>query len=101
VRPERSLAARCGLRELITPNDIQRSLAEPPRSTRAYFRGRCIAQYPESIAAANWDSVVFDLGADPLQRVPMMDPLRGTAELTEELLDRCTTARQLLDELGS
>jgi len=101
VRPERSLAARCGLRELIAPPDVQRSLAEPPRSTRAYFRGRCIAQYPESIAAANWDSVVFDLGADPLQRVPMMDPLRGTAELTEELLDRCTTARQLLDELGS
>ncbi len=50
--------------------------------TRAFFRGQCVARYPEEIVAANWDSVVFDLGEGPLQRVPMLDPLRGTHALT-------------------
>ena len=46
--------------------------------TRAYFRGRCISQYPDAIAAASWDSLIVDTGADALQRIPMREPLRGT-----------------------
>jgi proteasome accessory factor A len=101
IRPERSLARRCALRELVSAADSTSALQNPPSSTRAYFRGRCIAKFSENIAAANWDSVVFDLGVGPLHRVPMMDPLRGTAELTGDLLDRCDSARELLDELGA
>jgi Pup amidohydrolase len=101
LRPDRSLAARCGLRTLVSAEEAHGAITSPPTSTRAYFRGRCIGKFTDSIAAANWDSVVFDLGVDPLHRVPMMDPLRGTAALTKDLLDRCDTARQLLDELGA
>ena len=50
--------------------------------------------------AANWDSVVFDLGEGPLQRVPMMDPLRGTAELTQNLLETSPTANALLKAIN-
>ncbi len=101
LRPDRSLAARCNLMTLVSPAQAQHALNNPPTTTRAYFRGRCIGKFTDSIAAANWDSVVFDLGTDPLHRVPMMDPLRGTADLTKDLLDRCETARELLDELGA
>jgi hypothetical protein len=31
--------------------------------------------------------------------VPMLDPLRGTKELTEELLETSATAKALLDAL--
>ena len=48
---------------------------------------------------ANWDSLVFDLGAEPLRRVPMMDPLRGTAALTEELLDQVRSVQELVARL--
>ena len=41
--------------------------------------GRCLQKWPDDIVAANWDSLVFDIGRDPLRRVPMMEPLRGTA----------------------
>jgi proteasome accessory factor A len=58
-----------------------------------------VARYPDEIVAANWDSVVFDLGEGPLQRVPMLDPLRGTHALTAELLETSATARELLDAL--
>jgi Pup amidohydrolase len=32
-------------------------------TTRAYFRGRCLQKFPDDIVAANWDSLVFDIGA--------------------------------------
>ena len=53
--------------------------SRPPEDTRAYFRGRCLEKYPSEIAAASWDSVIFDVpGHASLQRVPMLEPLRGT-----------------------
>ncbi|MDE3064612.1 MAG: proteasome accessory factor PafA2 [Acidobacteriota bacterium] len=99
LRPERSLARRVGLREVVGEAEIREAVHNPPRTTRAYFRGECVARYPEQIVAANWDSVVFDLGEGPLQRVPMMDPLRGTAELTADLLETSATADDLLSAL--
>ena len=71
-----------------------------PRTTRAYFRGRCLQKYPDDIVAANWDSMVFDIGRDPLRRVPMMEPLRGTADHVGNLIDESETAAELLDRLG-
>jgi proteasome accessory factor A len=99
VRPEKSLAQRVGLANLLQVGEVREAVHNPPTSTRAYFRGRCVAQYPDQIAAANWDSVVFDLGEGPLQRVPMMDPLRGTAALTKDLLEVSSTASELLQAL--
>lgn len=101
MRPEKSLAARAGLETLVTEAEALAGIAEPPSNTRAYFRGRCLAKWPESIVAANWDSLVFDLGGDPLRRVPMMEPLRGTETHVGELLDSCDTVASLLDALGT
>ena len=76
------------------------AVTEPPRRTRAYFRGQCLKRWASAVASANWDSLVFDLGTDPLRRVPMMDPLRGTAEHVEELLKECSTPAELLARLS-
>ena len=82
---------------VVTDAEIDRAVTEPPEDTRAYFRGRCLAKYPDDVAAASWDSVIFDLpGRDSLQRVPTMEPLRGTREHVGALLDRCDTAEQLV-----
>ncbi|MEM9033928.1 MAG: depupylase/deamidase Dop [Actinomycetota bacterium] len=101
MRPGKSLFRRLDLRRLVDDADVQRAITEPPEGTRAYFRGRCLQQFPESIVAANWDSLVFDVGVDPLRRVPMMEPLRGTAQHVGRLLDESETAADLLDRLGS
>ncbi len=100
LRPERSLAARVGLERIAGDAEVQRAVHEPPGDTRAYFRGRCLQRWPESIVAANWDSLVFDVGGDPLRRVPMMEPLRGTEAHVGSLIDGCTSAADLLDKLG-
>ncbi len=101
LRPERSLFARVGMERLVDDAAVAAAVTTPPADTRAWFRGQCLARWPEAVVTANWDSLVFDLGSDPLRRVPMMDPLRGTAAHTAALLDECSTPGQLLDRLSA
>ncbi|MGH9121647.1 MAG: depupylase/deamidase Dop [Acidimicrobiales bacterium] len=101
VTPERSVARRLGLERMVSEEAVNRAVTEPPESTRAYFRGKCLQRWASSIAAANWDSIVFDLGADPLRRVPMMEPLRGTRAHVEELLASVSSPAELLERLDS
>jgi proteasome accessory factor A len=101
LRPDRSVYQRLGLRRLITPAQSDLAVTEPPPGTRAWFRGKCLERWPEAVVTANWDSLVFDIGTDPLRRVPMMDPLKGTAEHTSSLLAQSTGPADLLDRLNS
>jgi proteasome accessory factor A len=101
VRPAKSLFARLDTEHIVDDAAVDDAVTEPPQDTRAYFRGRCLQKWSASIAAANWDSLVFDLGTDPLRRVPMMEPLRGTAAHVDTLLDACTTPAELLAALES
>ena len=94
------LANRGDMRRLFSDEEVAAAVVDPPLSTRAYFRGRCVAQYPDSLVAANWDSLVFDTGESTLKRVPMMEPLRGTHAHVAELLDRAPDAAELIDFLG-
>ncbi len=84
---------------LTTDDEVERAMMHPPEDTRAYFRGRCIDKYPDAIAAASWDSLIVDTGADALQRIPMREPLRGTKEHVEELLAASEDAAALVAKL--
>jgi Pup amidohydrolase len=104
VRVEKGLYQRLvslgRMERLVTDAEILRAAHEPPEDTRAYFRGRCLAKYGDEVAAASWDSVIFDLpGRDALQRVPTLEPLRGTKAHVGELLDRCATAEELVSAI--
>ena len=104
VRPERGLynrlAARGRMVRIVSDEEVTRAMENPPDDTRAYFRGRCLQKYPDSVAAASWDSVIFDIpGHDSLQRVPTLEPLRGTKAHVGDLIDRCRTAADLVAAL--
>ncbi|MBI4259552.1 MAG: proteasome accessory factor PafA2 [Actinobacteria bacterium] len=86
---------------LVSEAEIEAATMEPPEDTRAYFRGRCISRYPEEIVAASWDSLIFDTGHEALQRVPMREPLRGTREHVEALLEEASDAATLVAQLQS
>jgi proteasome accessory factor A len=89
------------MERLISDASVAAAVHEPPEDTRAYFRGKCLERYADSVAAASWDSVIFDLpGRDALQRVPTLEPLRGTRAHVGELLERCRTAGELLAALS-
>jgi Pup amidohydrolase len=104
IRPDKGLyhrLVRLGrIDRLLTDDEIADAMHVPPIDTRAYFRGRCLEKYSDRIAAASWDSVIFDLpGRESLQRVPTIDPLRGSRAHVGELLDRCDTAEALFEAL--
>jgi proteasome accessory factor A len=105
VRPGRSLHERlvqAGKVERLTDEPaVVRAMAEPPHTTRAYFRGMCLARWADSVVAANWDSLVLDVGSDPLRRIPMMEPTRGSKEHVEQLFAEVTTPSQLIERLAS
>ena len=93
------LAARGSMRRLFDDQEIVAAVTTPPSRTRAYFRGRCVSEFAGSLVAANWDSLVFDVGETHLKRVPMMEPLRGDAALVGDLLDQAEDAADLLRRL--
>ena len=95
------LAATGKVERLVTDEAIEDAVMEPPHDTRAYFRGRCISRYPDAIAAASWDSLIFDVGREALQRVPMREPLRGTRAHVEGLFERASDPATLVDLLQS
>jgi proteasome accessory factor A len=104
IRPDKGLYHRLvgmgRIDRLLTDEEIASAMHTPPHDTRAYFRGRCLEKYSDRIAAASWDSVIFDLpGRESLQRVPTVDPLRGSRAHVGELLDRCDTAEALFAAL--
>jgi proteasome accessory factor A len=101
LRPAKSLAAKAGLEQLVVDADAQVAVNEPPTDTRAYFRGKCLQRFAENVVAANWDSIVFDVGDDPLRRVPMLEPARGTVEHVGSLLEESKTVSDLLERLGA
>ena len=105
VRPGRSLyekLVRGGrIERLLTDDAVNAAMADPPESTRAYFRGTCLARWADSVVAANWDSLVLDVGVDPLRRIPMMEPTRGSKEHVAELFGQVSTPRQLVERLTS
>jgi proteasome accessory factor A len=101
LRPDKSLFRRLPMERLVSDEEVEWAVGEPPPTTRAYFRGKCLQRWAPSVAAANWDSLVFDLGSEPLRRIPMMEPLRGTAAIVDTLLDGCSSPAELIARLDS
>ena len=104
VRPDKGLyhrlVARGRIERLVSDAEIASAVEHPPVDTRAWFRGECLRRYGSSVAAASWDSVIFDIpGRQSLQRVPTLEPLRGTKAHVGDLLDACASAGELVDTL--
>ncbi len=103
VRPDRSLYERLvrngKVERMVDEATVIAAMGDPPESTRAYFRGMCLSRWPDSVVAANWDSLVLDVGSDPLRRIPMMEPMRGSKVHVAQLFEEVSTPRQLVDRL--
>ena len=94
------LVARGRIERLVEEKEVLHAVENPPEDTRAYFRGRCLAKYGRQVAAASWDSVIFELpGRASLQRVPMLEPTRGGRDMVGALIDASETASDLMAAL--
>lgn len=94
------LVERGEMRRLFSAAEVEAAETTPPPETRAFFRGECVRRFPDNLVAANWDSLVFDLGEPQLRRIPMLEPLRGSRELVGELLASVDGPAELIKRLG-
>jgi proteasome accessory factor A len=103
LRPEKGLyylLERQGkVRRVVTDAEIARAVTEPPEDTRAYFRGHCLKRYGDQVFGVNWDSISFGIGDEPIKRVLMAEPLKGSKAHVEELLLRSKDAAELVRNL--
>ena len=103
VRPEKGLyfllERRGSVERIIDEDAIERAIIQPPVDTRAYFRGECIRRYSDSIFGVNWDSISFNQGDQPIKRILMNEPLKGTKAHVLDLLDASPTAEELVRNL--
>ncbi|PRY54859.1 proteasome accessory factor A [Knoellia remsis] len=106
VRADRGLANRLaatGRVEVLVPEaEAARAMDEAPEDTRAWFRGACLRKFPDAVMAASWDSVVVELpGERALQRIPILEPLRGTKDAVGDLVEGAPDIRSLLASLAA
>ena len=103
LRPEKGLyylLERQGHAERIVADDeILAAVHTPPSDTRAYFRGECLKKYGAAVFGVNWDSISFGVDSEPIKRILMAEPLKGTKAHVEELLDSSPTAADLVRNL--
>jgi proteasome accessory factor A len=103
LRPDKGLyylLERQGkVERLASDEEIKDAISHPPEDTRAYFRGRCLRKYGEEVFGVNWDSISFGIGDEPIKRVLMAEPLKGTKAHVEELLAASRNAVELVKNL--
>lgn len=86
---------------LLDGGAVEAAMMTPPDDTRAYFRGRCLAKFPDKIYAASWASILFDVGGTVVKRIPLNEPLRGTKDLVGTLVNESETVEMLVARLSA
>ena len=103
LRPDKGLyymLERQGRAERVaTDEEIVAAITNPPEDTRAYFRGECLRRYGSAVFGVNWDSISFSVDDEPINRILMAEPLKGSKAHVAELLESSPTAADLVKNL--
>ena len=51
---------------------VQRAMRNPPESTRAFIRGKCIQKFSGSVIAAQWDHITLEGSSGPI-KISLLD----------------------------
>src|SRR6266436_2437761 len=104
IRPSKGLYYKLeesdAVERMTTEDEVTKAIYDPPKDTRAYFRGMCLQKYSDEVVSASWDSVIFDLKEGPLKKIFMLEPLRGTEAHVRQLLTESPTAADLLRNIS-
>lgn len=88
INPERSiyhvLKKRGRIERIVSEEEIENALQNPPTTTRAFLRGMCVDKFFDDIKNIGWDYIYFQ----KLPRLEPLDPLKGTKEDCESVLEK-------------
>ena len=103
IRPARGLYHQLvknnRIERIVSPEEITHAVTNPPTDTRAYFRGVCLKKFSQNIHNVSWNSMTFSIDDSRFDKVPMLHPHRGTKAIVGELLEKSSTAAELIDAL--
>ncbi len=102
IDPARSLhhalVGKGRMREYVSRDEIARAAVTPPVDSRAFFRGQMIARFPQSVIAANWESLIVKTADDSEVRIPTTELGGLTRAEVGEILD---SAESVIDVLAA
>ena len=95
-----TLEAAGQVERVVSEEAVCRALVEPPRDTRAYFRGKMLQKFAAAVRSLNWDSIELEL--DGRSKVSDLKACvsRETATYYNEALDAAASVEDLLARLG-
>ena len=89
------------MRRVVTDQQIDYAIHNPPADTRAYFRGKSLDKFGPQVKSVQWDNITFDVkGRSPVS-VSMNQLADGEiAARYNRILDQAQTVEALVENLG-
>ncbi len=94
------LEAQGLMQRVVTDQQIEEAIQNPPADTRAYFRGKSLHKFRSHVKSVQWDSITFNSKGQPF--TVNMNQL-ASPEISEKynrILNQSQTVEALLENLG-
>ncbi|HVF72418.1 MAG TPA: depupylase/deamidase Dop [Chthoniobacterales bacterium] len=75
------LVRQGSMRSVVSEEEIKNAIFTPPETTRAWFRGRCVARFNHAISSVQWDEIRFSDG--PRTKLVRLPEPGGDSDLNE------------------
>jgi len=88
------------MRRVVTDEQIFRAIQHPPRTTRAYLRGKCLEKFRSNVKSVQWDSITFEVNG---QKIPLnMNNLVDSDSVKEynDIVDKSQTIVEMLEAVN-
>jgi len=94
-----ALETQGSMRRVVTDDQINHAIHNPPKDTRAYFRGKSIDKFTNQMESVQWDHVTFNLNGKvvSVNMNELADP--EIAEKYNQVLDQAQTVEELINKL--
>jgi Pup amidohydrolase len=86
---------------IVTDQEIDLAVDQPPSDTRAYLRGMCLKKFRQQVFSVNWDSLAFNLNDGDIKRIALEDPFQGTKAQVAEAIEASTSAGEFVATLST
>ena len=86
---------------IVTDQEIDLAVDQPPSDTRAYIRGMCLKKFRRQVFSVNWDSLAFNLDDGDIKRLALEDPFQGTKAQVAEAIEASTSADEFVATLSA
>ncbi|MGP6173208.1 depupylase/deamidase Dop [Corynebacterium sp. A21] len=90
-----ALVRKGRMRTLVDAAEIEAAAKHPPRTSRAYFRGRVVSRFGESVTAVSWQTMVLNLG-DHSAKISLSEVAGMNQDIAGELVDNAATVADLV-----